>query len=1164
MICHVPYASGQQGTPDLDLVIVYFFQQSSKREPHKYFFECPESDMRLERRASFVASESSDGMSALKGITGDAIDPTKAGPQGPMNWLTHPNMLPEILPFNRTICVGYALSSKHKDGMVNFAAASAQLLDALDDNRKDCRARPIILIGHGLGCRVVQHAIMRPAYSERILSLQDRCAGTLFLHAPDSSGGAGLPSTAAENATCDSTEAKDAFFVEPDPRFVVQSSSQDSRTRAILHHVLQHGATDQDRSSSFKFPGKNDRIFQKLGAKLVEWSEIHQLMSAVTKADYGALRKLIDDGVKINQRKNSSQMTALHVACQTLLSQPHHIHLLIENGKADVTLQDSYRRTPLHYALDRDNPDVEMVRALLEAGAETFVTDQDGITPMNMAKSCGASKVRKLLRKRPLVKGPSAAKGSVSSADPHSREAEDVCKSFQMVATEMYLNRQSLTEKHLPRHFLVHEAIYGQKSLKALLDETRSSSIKDELICRWYHLPANNMVWVEDLFRNRFRMHPHIWSEQVRDSEWPHGRCIKPHTSRFATESGEAILAICIPYVSYEDNYRQESVSATVREHIPNTRTSWFRPMGERLRRSSPSSDNLDIPQDRKRQADTYTDFHAHVRRQQLPPRSDSEISSPDQHAFAQSSSQVTSSYDSGSDSEADISDGGKFHAANVKLSKEEETLVQAYLHHDPPLHIRRTLDQYYYYMLEDTRVRDADQVVTRWAKKLQRHRHNILMVDQLWLWVIKGTDGPDRVVSCFPERQGYDSGLLDYLQRNVLHHNADKRQPIKTTADLVAQIIATCSDVFSWSQEAELARFLHFFEATVGRVGDDEIGLLNNFTKSSEKLHALKDTHFHYAKDKDELLIEMLDIRPQVELLKEAKDIRDEIKIILHVLGEQRRVIADESILTFFDPDRGSTPNRESGKILTKPLRIIDRAIGDFQKMDKQMKEIHDDLNHLLDLQQKQATVWEARSTRENARATSRQGNVMVIFTMVTIIFLPLSFMASFFALNVREFPANESGQTSWPLHRVCAYLFGISFAVIVPFIALAFASEVVYTACHVVEEDWLIPWAISIFTFLSVSFLRRGCDAAIARIERHREACYGGRDQLEEAAPPSRHNTILPSRTDSEKWPPSELTAFEVDSQSALEHGERRPGLPEWFRRSRRRRTQVMDEDV
>ena len=165
-------------------------------------------------------------------------------------------------------------------------------------------------------------------------------------------------------------------------------------------------------------------------------------------------------------------------ACQTTSSRSQHIRLLINEGKADVTLQDSRRRTPLHYALDRTSPDLEIVRELLEAGAETFVPDKDGDTPLDLARG-RSSNVRKLLRKRPLVKGPSAAKGSVNYAQPHSDQAMDVCKGFQMAATEMYLNRDSLTEKHPPRHFLVDEAIYGKKSLQALLDETRSRSIEE-------------------------------------------------------------------------------------------------------------------------------------------------------------------------------------------------------------------------------------------------------------------------------------------------------------------------------------------------------------------------------------------------------------------------------------------------------------------------------------------------------------------------------------------------------------------------------------------------------------------------------------------------------------------------------------------------------------
>lgn len=69
-----------------------------------------------------------------------------------------------------------------------------------------------------------------------------------------------------------------------------------------------------------------------------------------------------------------------------------------------------------------------------------------------------------------------------------------------MAATEMYYDGETLTEKHLPRHFSISDAVYGTKSLQRMLDETRSSEIKDELVCRWYHLPANNMVWVEVIF----------------------------------------------------------------------------------------------------------------------------------------------------------------------------------------------------------------------------------------------------------------------------------------------------------------------------------------------------------------------------------------------------------------------------------------------------------------------------------------------------------------------------------------------------------------------------------------------------------------------------------------------------------------------------------------
>jgi len=445
-------------------------------------------------------------------------------------------------------------------------------------------------------------------------------------------------------------------------------------------------------------------------------------------------------------------------------------------------------------------------------------------------------------------------------------------------------------------------------------------------------------------------------------------------------------------------------------------------------------------------------------------------------------------------------------------------------------------------------------------------------MVDQLWIWVIKGNGGQtDRVISCFPEREGHGSGFLDDLQRNVLHYNTDKRQPIKSAADLVARIVTTCSDIFGWSQEAELVRFLHFFEATVGQVGDDEIKLLNNFAKSSESLQKLNGNHVEYAKKKDNVLDEMLDVRDQVKLLEEAKDIRDEINIILHVLGEQRRVLQEDIVKCFFKPNTNDTADTTGTNTWREPLRIIKRAIGDFEKMDKQTKDIVDDLNHLLDLQQKQATVWEARSTREGTLATSKQGSVMVIFTMVTIIFLPLSFCASFFALDIAEFPADAKGQTNWPLRRLCAYLFGISFAVIIPFIAVAFATESATAAYYHLDKNLLIPFTIRFLNALALlPWMKPPCSAVIKGVISRHEKFYGEptRDLELEFGPisrcPSPAAEIHPITGFGHRdaaWSSNESTCSGFHSEPQEQRSSR---LTRWMRDRTERKGRPADEDV
>jgi len=94
----------------------------------------------------------------------------------------------------------------------------------------------------------------------------------------------------------------------------------------------------------------------------------------------------------------------------------------------------------------------------------------------------------------------------------------------------------------------------------------------------------------------------------------------------------------------------------------------------------------------------------------------------------------------------------------------QEEMLLKEFLHSNPPFHPRRTLDQSYYWTLQSTKKRDRDQVVFRGTAPKQKFIHSahrktkkgeppcrqcwddirkvprVIMVDQLWLWILSGS----------------------------------------------------------------------------------------------------------------------------------------------------------------------------------------------------------------------------------------------------------------------------------------------------------------------------------------------------------------------------------------------------------------------------------------
>ena len=97
----------------------------------------------------------------------------------------------------------------------------------------------------------------------------------------------------------------------------------------------------------------------------------------------------------------------------------------------------------------------------------------------------------------------------------------------------------------------------------------------------------------------------------------------------------------------------------------------------------------------------------------------------------------------------------------------QEHELLKYYLHKDPPFHPRRTLDQSYYWTLKTTKKRDRDQVVYRGTAPRKEFMHRgshcksgcqqclddirkvprVVMVDQLWLWILDGSKSHDSAI---------------------------------------------------------------------------------------------------------------------------------------------------------------------------------------------------------------------------------------------------------------------------------------------------------------------------------------------------------------------------------------------------------------------------------
>ncbi|CAH0028268.1 unnamed protein product [Clonostachys rhizophaga] len=363
--------------------------------------------------------------------------------------------------------------------------------------------------------------------------------------------------------------------------------------------------------------------------------------------------------------------------------------------------------------------------------------------------------------------------------------------------------------------------------------------------------------------------------------------------------------------------------------------------------------------------------------------------------------------------------------------TKEQKLLHQyVYDKSNHPLHLmhtRRTLDQFYYHSLKSTKKRDGDQAVSRYQTTYFPNKPKIIAVaDQLWLWVLVGpSKRAQAVISCFPSKQASDlttgesrdpAGKTEVLQK-IKHYLPQEPQTVRNPYDLVGVIASMCSRAFLDSSIPPTGlRFADVYESSISNIMNEEAELFDDFNATLDLRSTVTTT-----------------TREMLETLRELKsrtsfseDRTFELKRTLMKYNDDTKaqeIAMDKdinAILKSTNPEFAEEAARFLQMLIISNILDITREIGLLRKI----KDIQDELsiismlNFLVDLKQKQSNVMDARATRIQAQASykmtlqsEKQGKVLLIFTVTTIVFLPLSFMAAFFAINITEFQRDAGG---------------------------------------------------------------------------------------------------------------------------------------------------------
>jgi ankyrin repeat protein/Mg2+ and Co2+ transporter CorA len=789
------------------------------------------------------------------------------------------------------------------------------------------------------------------------------------------------------------------------------------------------------------------------------------------------------------------------------------VHELLKAG-ANINGKSGALKTALHLAAESGQEDV--VRLLLEQkNIKLALKDDQGNTPLlNAAKSDQGRNIVPLLA-------------------PWTQQSIDSLPSMtKRVAQEFDANIFDF-QKDGSRPHRYQASIYNllyADYIKAGVVTTDNVSTRpehaDDGSFRWIHLPANNLSWAHTLLTKHFIESECSDVEEFKEFERslsqlqyrgqkPHARHFRSTCSRLSRRPwnqdhshpriSESPLS---DDLKLKSPLRVDSIGLESDEPSRPPRPPMFRrstDLDQDLFRSEPMTAIKFGKQTRNRER--------HFRASQSKTSAGLRSLGNERSISSSMHTEPASSHDSSSTSKAKIclfmpyldlekkravddmhkhiySNDSSSTSAGIGLHQSQtihrdKQLYSADLASDSNeyrLHIRRTLDQFRYKNV-NTRARDDDQVVWRYQDSQQndsrnqgqhsgRDEHDILMVDQLWIWVF----GPQLIVTCFPQGWRHTTKKTPALLSNILEGlNPRSGRPVLNIHELAVRIVGHCLAACDRSAERhEKLNYLDMFSSSIGTAMDKEVNTFKRFKSESDRAAKwlTRPTPEHIpengvkprskqgqgsqdvaTEDPDENE-HFLNIRDETLLLLEVKDIRDELGILSQVLDDQSSVLS--AMYKTFKPVLANESTADQQRVLSSGddnLLTLQHQKTEIDSMISQVQAIYKSIVNSLEHKQRHASAIQARyaaiearytrelanSTAEQAASTAKAGRILMIFTIVTVIFLPLSFLAAFFAINLDELPHNDQSEQQLSLSFVMKYVVGVGLGTAFAFVFVA-----------------------------------------------------------------------------------------------------------------------------